>query len=87
MNAALEWLFTILMVSLEVWMTIYLSTAFFHPNLTVRLYSISKICFYIVEILWLILWNQVLYEHIIIKYVVNALIFLSWLVIAYRGSL
>ena len=87
MNAALEWLFTILMVGLEVWMTIYLSIAFFHPNLTVRLYSISKICFYIVEILWLILWNQVLYEHIIIKYVVNALIFLSWLVIAYRGSI
>lgn len=86
MNATLEWLFTILMVGLEVWMTIYLSTAFFRPHLPVKLYTFSKIYFYFVEILWLILWNQVLYEHIIIKYVVNALIFLSWLVIAYRGS-
>lgn len=86
MNIIFEYFSDILFVGLEVWTTIFLSSAFFRPLLSQKHYTLSKLCLYGAEAVWQLVWGQFLSNYVLAKYLVNAVIMLIWLLTVYKSS-
>ena len=86
MNEALEWFTTLFAIGIEELMTILLSSCFCSRYYSRKLYTLSILGYVTVESIWLLLWYYFLNGYIAIKYLVCALILLTWLLTAYRSS-
>lgn len=87
MSTVSDYIFVLILISIEVWIIVYLSTRLFSALHSQKFYNISVLILLSFEIFWQLIWAEYLSNELFVKYLVNFAMILVWLLVVYQDNI